>query len=310
MTSARVLVTGATGFLGAHAAAALQAAGAQVAGLVRREPAPAPAWEVVVGDLARAETLACAVGAFRPQVVVHCAAYGVDWRQQDPLMALRINTEGTLALAIAARNAGATRFVHVGTAFEYGHSDGLLAEDAPLRPRGIYGASKAAGSLVLQEAALPGLQRVLVRPFGMFGLGEGPHKLLPQVVRACVAGEALAMTEGAEWRDYAPVSWVARALALLALAPVDAALPPVVNLCSGEALRVRDVAHRVATCLGGAHLLRPGTLPSRGLGLARVVGNPGAWQALAARLGEPSLCEPPPWEPTVLAMAADVGRMP
>lgn len=62
--------------------------------------------------------------------------------QRDALRMLSVNVRGTAALYLAAAAAGIKRFVHLGTAFEYGPSSDVVDESSPLRPKGIYAAWK------------------------------------------------------------------------------------------------------------------------------------------------------------------------
>src|SRR4051812_49397839 len=125
-----LLVTGASGFLGAH---------------VCREAAKAR-WRVVAGvrrnsNLARLDALCPA--ALRAEcspetnlgdllarnpvdAIVHCAAYGVDYRQSDPGVAIDTNVKFSTSLVLAAAAAKLARFIYVGTCYEYGTHGGAI----------------------------------------------------------------------------------------------------------------------------------------------------------------------------------------
>ena len=278
----RVLVTGGAGFLGGHVVREIRQLGHVPIGTVRtaHEPGASDAGsETVRLLLEEDQSVVSALGRARPDSVVHCAAYGVDFRQQDLHTAIETNILGTMRLLLAAREAGVARFVHVGTAYEYGHHAGPIPEETPLQPRGAYAATKAAASiLVIVEAANLGVSCVVVRPFSMYGPGEGAHKLVPQIIRASRDGAPLDLTAGEEVRDYLPVSDVARRIAWLVTLAEEFPASDVFNLCSGRAIRIRDFARQVADAAGGAEL-RFGTIPPRTGSPAHVVGNPGRWRA-------------------------------
>lgn len=305
-----VVVTGATGFLGRHVARLLAQGGTPVAVPVRN-PEKLPAQlqgnslvRTYRCDLASADDIAALMQTLRPRAVIHCAAYGVDHGQQDAVMAVRVNVDGTLLLHQSAARYGADRFIHVGTGYEYGSSETPFTEDAPLRPSGIYGASKASATLMLRSVRHTSpMHVVLARPFGMFGEGEGLHKLVPQVVQACLTGVPLQLTEGLEIRDYVPVSDVARALVAMATMPADdvRALDEV-NLCSGEPRTVRSVAEEIGTTLNGLRHLQFGALPSRPSNMMRVVGNPALWRNFCLTHGMHGLAQASSWTPAIMAL--------
>lgn len=291
-----IVVTGATGFLGSQVVTALRARGLNPVAALRDDPRR-PIHEDVPAlrlDLARPGSALEALKAIGADAVIHCAAYGVDYRDQDLESALRINVDGTLQLFDAAHRLGIGRFLHIGTSYEYGDHPGLISEETPLAPDGLYGGTKAAASillLALRHAVPPRL--VVLRPFGMYGPGEGPHKLVPQVIGAARSGAPLDLTEGIEVRDYLPVTDVARGIAELTALP-DEEFPAgrVFNICSGEGRSIRQFASDVAEAAGADRsVLRFGRLPIRPEAPARVVGDPTRWQTLWADLGRPDVTQ-------------------
>ncbi len=111
---ARVLVTGASGFIGTALAPRLAAAGHVPRLLFRRPPNPVPATpgEIVQGDLAEPATLGAAVAG--AEAVVHLGA-ATSGGRLDPAVAYRVNVGGATALIEAARAAGCTRIVVMST---------------------------------------------------------------------------------------------------------------------------------------------------------------------------------------------------
>lgn len=282
-----LLVTGASGFLGAHVAAGAQARGLSVRAALRassdrhRLDRLAPGVATVDLDLAdRAADLAAALDGV--DAVIHCAAYGVDYRQSDFATALDLNVAASMRLAEAAAAAG-VRFVHVGTSYEYGTEDGTLAEDRRLAPTGIYGVTKAAASLALQDLARrTGAPIVVVRPFSMYGPLEGAHKFVPMVMAASRTGHTVDLTPGGQQRDYLYVGdVVAACLDLVAATPFPAG--EVFNICSGQGIGLRALAGAaVAAASGDPAVLRWGAKPYRPAESMRVVGDPAK---LAAAIG-------------------------
>jgi nucleoside-diphosphate-sugar epimerase len=98
-----------------------------------------------------------------------------------------------------------------------------------------------------------------VRIFNVYGPGEDPNRVVPYVIRQILAGSRCELTSGEQVRDYIHVDDLAAAL--WALARTDA--QGVVNVGSGERVRVKDVALQLADMLGGKHLLNFGAIPLR-----------------------------------------------
>ncbi|UUL82167.1 NAD-dependent epimerase/dehydratase family protein [Sphingomonas qomolangmaensis] len=273
-----LLVTGASGFLGAHVVAeAIQRGRAVRAGMRRssdrsRLDALAPQAQTAWLDLDDSATLDAALAGCT--AIIHCAAYGVDYRQSDFYTALETNVAATMRLAEAAASRG-VRLVHVGTSYEYGTQDGLLAEDRVLSPTGIYGVTKAAGTLAVQDfARRTGADCTVLRPFSMYGPLEGTHKIVAAAMRASLAGEMLDLSPGAQERDYLYVADVAAACIDVATA---ATFPrgEILNICSGEGLSLRALLTAAAQAVGGNEgVFRWGAKAYRPAESMRVVGDP------------------------------------
>jgi dTDP-6-deoxy-L-talose 4-dehydrogenase (NAD+) len=163
------------------------------------------------------------------------------------------------------------RFVHIGSCFEYGHHDGLISEEASLNPTAIYGATKAAASLLLRERARAlGIHLILARPFGMWGPREPAFRLIPQVLAACIARRPLKLTSCEVVRDYTYVEDIAdRIVALLRLPDIETGT--IVNVGSGQGVVLRDFVLSVARILDGEALMHFGELPHRPTEMASLV---------------------------------------
>jgi nucleoside-diphosphate-sugar epimerase len=202
----RVLVTGASGFLGGFACAELRARSHAVTALVRR-PGTAPAGcEEVHADLAgEPAPLAEAVAAARPDCVLHLAAEIAT--QRDLARIAAVNVVGTAHLLEACAAAGSPRVVFASTVVTGDAHGALLDEDSVLPVETAYGRSKQEGERLLRASDLPG---VVVRPSHVYGPGgwfaEELVKRLRQPGRFAVVGR------GENWWDVVHVEDVARAL--------------------------------------------------------------------------------------------------
>lgn len=166
---ARVLVTGASGFIGPHVVAALTAAGYRPR-LAQRRAAPVPdrAEAVVTGELSEPIDWSAALEGVAH--VVHLAGLAHAGPGLDEALYRRINTQATLELAQAAQQAGVERFIHLSSIkAQTGAFDGPpLSESDPPAPGDAYGRSKLAA-----EQGLAGLDLdwVSLRPVLVYGPG-------------------------------------------------------------------------------------------------------------------------------------------
>jgi UDP-glucose 4-epimerase len=102
--------------------------------------------------------------------------------------------------------------VQLGSSTEYAETDGPMDESTPLQPRGFFGATKAAGSLlVAATAASRGVRAAVLRAFQVYGAGDHPHRLVPTVLRAARTGEVLPVTAPGMRRDWVHVDDVVEA---------------------------------------------------------------------------------------------------
>ncbi|WP_093802902.1 NAD(P)-dependent oxidoreductase [Streptomyces sp. Wb2n-11] len=253
----RVLVLGSTGFLGGHTAERLRALpGVRLLDGGRSTDAGVPL------DLTSdPEALADALRGAAPDAVVNCAGLvsGSAVRLTD------VNARGPAALceAMAAAAPGA-RLVHLGSAAEYGPTapGEAVAEDAATRPQGPYGATKLAGTAAVTAA---GLDAVVLRVFNPVGPGAPaaglPGRLAGELRRAGASG-TVRVGDLSAYRDFVDVRDVAEAAVLAATAPGP--LPPVLNIGSGRATVVREIAHGLVRAAGFR-----GTVEEAGGGSAR-----------------------------------------
>ena len=264
----RVLVTGATGFIGSHLARALAREGALVYA-IRRSPDARPRVPVgdvewIRADLADVGSLAEAVRAADPAVVFNLAAYGTTFDQKDPEHAYRVNVEGAWNLWRALEGSGA-RLIHAGSCGEYGQAKGQVTEDHVCRPTWFYPATKNASVVLLSTLGLQyGRETVSVRPFGPFGEGDDASRVVPHVMLSLLRGEEVRVTKGEQLRDYAHVDDHVEAFLLAGTRPL-ARRVAVYNTGSGEVITLRTLLEAVADAVApdARSLLRFGAVPYR-----------------------------------------------
>jgi nucleoside-diphosphate-sugar epimerase len=272
MTAQRVLVTGATGFIGRHLVNGLISAKAQVFALVRPGSRLTDHWRghatcIECADWDEAGLrLALASQSF--DVAFHLATYGVRPTDRDPGLMLRINVD-LPALLVQLCKERDVPLVMAGTFSEYQRpaDRSRLTEQSPLETAKIYGASKAAGGIVARALAESlGVKLRLLRFFKVYGEGEAPHRLLPSLVAGLSRGERVPLSDGRQIRDFIHVDDVVQACLA---AGNDMVLPsrPLTatwNVCTGIGHSVETFAALVAQTMGKrAELLGFGELPMR-----------------------------------------------
>jgi nucleoside-diphosphate-sugar epimerase len=162
----KVLVTGASGFLGGPVCEQLGAAGHDVAALARR-PGSAPAGtREVAGDLTDGASLTAALAAERPECVVHLAAENGSQRSAEKIR--EANVDGTGRLLDACRSADSPRFVLASTVVTGDAGGRVLDEDSDLPVETAYGRSKQECERMVRES---GLDSVVIRPSHVYGPG-------------------------------------------------------------------------------------------------------------------------------------------
>ena len=171
-----VLVTGATGFVGARLARRLLQAGLSTRVLCRDPKRLAPDLaaqaQVVTGDLTDAGSLPAAVAGVG--TVLHCAANVATWDSRDHYAAVNVAGVGHLMQALARRHAAPPALVHVSTVDVYGYPAQPATEATPLsRNTFAYGLSKAQGEALFVDAATRlGAHWCVLRPCNVMGPGS------------------------------------------------------------------------------------------------------------------------------------------
>jgi UDP-glucose 4-epimerase len=241
----RILITGGSGFIGRHVVSELSADGAQLR-VVDLQPHPDPDVEVVQGDIADPGVLAQAFeGGF--DSVVHLAAVTSVLRSiEQPELTYRTNVAGTHALLEAARAAGVTSLAFTSTNAVTGPmEEPAITERATLKPLTPYGATKAAGEMLMSAyTASYGVRCACLRLTNVYGLGmQAKDSIVARLMRAIRTGATFEIYgDGRQVRDYVNVSDVVGA-ARLALLSEEWAGPVVIG--TGTSLSVLEVVDEV-----------------------------------------------------------------
>ncbi len=257
----RALVTGAGGFIGAHLCARLVADGWEVVAAVRPgSPAPPHATTVVPVDLADPDSTAALAAGADPDVAFLLAATRAEATPAERATTMAVNASSA-AWLIGGLGDRCRAVVRLGSSTEYAETDGSMDESTPLRPRGWFGATKAAGSLLGAAAASArGLRATILRAFQVYGPADHPHRLVPTAIRAARTGEVLPLTAPGMCRDWVYVGDVVEACVRAALAD-DLPAGQVLNIGTGRQVANEELVRAVERVSGRLILVAPGAHP-------------------------------------------------
>lgn len=256
--SGTILVTGAGGFIGGRLVTWL-----------RQRSQSVTQWTRATVDLENRDAVDAAMDVLRPDIVFHLAAISArvddtDWR----LIAREVEMLDWVARSMPQT----ARLVYCGSMAEIGHS-GVHDEQVWCRPNTLYGEAKFAGTNRSLALAQQGYSIRVARLFGVYGPGEGGSRLIPSIVAKLVRGQSVELSDGQQVRDFVHVDDVCAALWALATSP-DRCLPALVNIGTGQGLKVEAVCRLVTKVIGAdSGRLLFGALPRRHVDEEQLVAN-------------------------------------
>ncbi len=206
----RVLVTGATGFIGSNLVRRLLKEGHEVSILTRGSSSSL--WRIeevkdklriINASLVDYEAVEKAVAEIKPEIIFHLATYGGFSSERDTDRIIDTNITGTLNLFRACSKQGFSLFVNTGSSSEYGIKERPMKETDSLEPVTYYGATKASMSLFLSRIAKSqGLNIVTIRPFAVYGYFEEKNRLVSYLILSCIEGRNPELSTPSSVRDF------------------------------------------------------------------------------------------------------------
>ena len=271
LAGARVLVTGATGFIGSHLCRRLLEGGAQIHALTSTVSSVYPVRLVDIkdritlygGNLNDSGAMDSVVEQADPTIVFHLGAYthvGKSWDRIDEC--IQTNVHGSVNLLQALARSRYQRFVYTSTSEVYGDVAVPFREDAVVDPLSPYAVSKYAGERfcrVLQRGQSWPI--VVVRPFNAYGPAQSPDRIVPEIIVKAIRRERLAMTEGRQTREFNYVEDLVDGF--IRAATVADIEGEVFNIGGGEEISMRNLAKTILELMGDPITPEFGALPNR-----------------------------------------------
>lgn len=257
----RVLVTGATGFIGRHSLPRLLESGYEVHAVGGQRSPETPGRDIIWhrANLLEPDDAVSLVAKVQPTHLLHFAWYAVPgkfWTAPENFDWVK----ATVNLMQAFARAGGRRAVMAGSCAEYDWKFDYCSElFTPCRPATLYGSCKHAAHVLLDAwSRQSGISSAWGRIFFLYGPGEHPSRLVPSVISSLLRDEPARCTHGNQVRDFMHVEDVAAAFVAL----LDGEVRGPVNIASGTTIALKDVVHVIADYLRKRALVQLGAIPA------------------------------------------------
>lgn len=237
-----VVITGATGFIGAEVLAKLLVGGANVTVLLRPDSdrtrlAAMKGFKALTYSALLSEETIHALRKQQPDIFIHCAWRGVGGHQRNEAFQIIDNIPLTLDAVELAAAVGCMQWIGLGSQAEYGNQNRRMNEDCPLKPTTIYGKAKlAAGVSALALCDAHKMAGVWLRVFSTYGPTDAPYWFIPYVIQEFLGGRTPKLTKCQQLWDYLYVTDAARAI----IATATGSTSGVFNLGSGSSRPLKD----------------------------------------------------------------------
>lgn len=254
----KVLITGATGFIGSHLTQRVIQEGFEV-GIIKREKSDV--WRIkdlldkIVAydvDLRDTQGISKVVSHFKPDVIFHLATYyAVDHKPQEISLMIDTNILGTTNLLEASKESKVKLFVNTSSCFVYKETKDKLKESADLSPLNLYALTK----IQAEEACTfyvekYGLKTITFRLFPPYGPADHERRLIPYVIKSLLDGEKPKMTTGKQRWDFVYVEDIVNAYFKLLSVSELPQKHEIFNIGTGNAISIQEVVIRIKEITG------------------------------------------------------------
>ena len=196
--------------------------------------------------------------------VIHLASYGVNPKDNDIDKMIESNINLTKDLISNLERVSCKNIIFTGSGFEYGDKGKVkLKEDMELNPFSLYGATKVSAFLIGKKLCESlGINYINLRLFNIFGEYEGSNRLIPQIINNYLEGKELNFTAGNQVRDYLYIKDIIEVYEMILEKNIYN--NETYNVCSSEEVTIKEFITKVADTIGiNKDSLNFGTIPSR-----------------------------------------------
>ena len=271
----RVLVTGASGFIGSHLCRYLVSNGCDVHIISRSRQNLFRIADIEhqltlhQGTLFDDEFIAKCIRNIQPDLCYHLAWYVEPGKYLEAIQNIQF-IEASIHLAQYLAQNECHKLVGIGTCLEYLSGDSDLSEEAPKGPQSLYAASKYSLFILTNQILKKyPMQFTWARIFYQFGPYENERRLVPSIICNLMDGNHISLTSGSHFRDYLFIEDVASALAAIG----NTNLCGEVNIGSGMPVKIREIACLIGNLLGREELLGFGEIQMTENEPMRIVSN-------------------------------------
>lgn len=274
-----ILVTGASGFIGANLFKQLLAVRRDVYGVVRQDKgwrlADVHDERVISADLTDANATRHMIETVKPRTVFDCVAYGAYSFEEQPELIYRTNFSALAHLMDRLAEHPVAAYVHAGSSSEYGTVSAGPAEHDQRDANSHYAVSKGAASDLLQYLGRhKGVPCVNLRLYSVYGPLEDTSRLIPNLLRQALAGSLPPLVDPAISRDFVHVDDVCRAFVLAAVKMHPDLYGQSFNIGSGVRTTIGELAELTRSLFDVSEAPACGTMSARRWDLTDWYANP------------------------------------
>lgn len=259
----KVVLTGASGFIGSAVLTQLVKDGNQAVVLARNESkqdriASLSGYQTIYYQNLGQQELIDTLAAYNPDAFIHLAWKGVGGKDRNEAFQITENLPLTLHAVELAKAIGCRHWIGIGSQAEYGNPNCKVAETAPTNPTTLYGKAKLAScwaSLGLAESLA--MKGSWIRVFSTYGVGDEPTWFIPYIISEIRRGNAPKLTQCEQLWDYLYVDDAARAI----LCVLYKELTGIVNIGSGQTTTLKSVVEIIKGALKSSVTVDYGAVP-------------------------------------------------
>ncbi len=255
ITGKKVLITGATGFVGSNLVRKALSWNSEVYAIVRKKSNIWRIWDIINDisvidvDLVDYEKLRSSIKEIRPDIIFHTAVYGGSADQSDIHTIMTSNFIGTVNLVQSCMQVNFDVMVNTGSSSEYGIKYRPMKESDQLEPTTDYGVSKAASTLFCYSKAISDeLPIVTLRLFSPYGSYESRARLIPSIILSVLRGNPPTISSRNNVRDFIFIDDVIEAYQSVSV--LDNPSGMIFNIGSGIQHSVGEVTDTILKYLG------------------------------------------------------------